>query len=92
MGYQNNLNMKKTTLLIIAAFAFCIMSCKKDRTCECVTTHTSSNGNVTTTPNDNITYREIKKGQAKDLCQKSTRVYVGSSGSTTTDVYDCKLK
>lgn len=84
--------MKKTTLLIIAAFALCIASCKKDRTCECVTTYTSSGGTTTTTPNDNVTYREIKKGQAKDLCQKSTRVYVSPSGATSTTVSDCKLK
>ena len=84
--------MKATTLLIIVATAFCIFSCKKDRVCECTTTHTAANGDVTTTPNDDVTYMKVTKMEGKDLCQKSTHVDVDASGATTTNVYDCKLK
>jgi len=84
--------MKKIILLAIAFVAFSISSCKKDFVCECTTTYTSSSGNVTTDTDDNVTYRDVKKGEAKSLCQKSTYVSVSPSGGTSTTVSDCKLK
>lgn len=84
--------MKKITFIAIAIVAFSMSSCKKDFVCECTTTYTSSSGNVTTNTNDNVTYRDVKKGEAKSLCQKSTIVNVNSNGGTSTTVNDCKLK
>jgi len=84
--------MKKITLLAFALVAFSITSCKKERVCECTTTYTASNGNITTNPNDNVTYKDIKKSDAKSLCQKSTDISVDANGATNTTVHDCKLK
>lgn len=84
--------MKKITLMAIAAFALTIVSCKKDLTCECTTTYTDSSGDVTTYPNDNTMYRDIKKSDAKSRCQKYTITEVDEDGSTRTTVGDCKLK
>ena len=78
--------------MAIAILALSISSCKKDRTCECTTTYTDSSGDVTTYPNDNTTYREIKKSDAKSRCQKATDTSVDSDGGTSVTVYDCKLK
>lgn len=96
--------MKKITLFAFAVAALSLASCKKDRTCEC--THTNStttvaqNGNSTTvssTSNSTTTIKEIKKGEAKVVCQKmtSTNTYpnnsnTGMNSSSSTD--DCKLK
>jgi hypothetical protein len=84
--------MKRITLLSMIVLGLGAFSCKKDRTCECTTTYTSPSGNVTTDPSDNTTYKEIRKRDAKNLCQKSTVVNVNSSGGTSTTVSDCKLK
>jgi len=79
------LNMKKITLLAVAALAISFTSCKKDRTCTC--TNISSNGNTTT---ETITIKEESKKTAKDFCYKSTNV--STSGSTTSNSSsDCKL-
>lgn len=84
--------MKKFTLLAALAIALCAASCKKDRVCECTTTTTFPDGTVHTDPNDNTTYKEIKKGEAKTLCQRTTHVSVDEDGATSTVVSDCKLK
>jgi hypothetical protein len=84
--------MKKYSLLVAALFAISLSSCKKDRVCECTYTYTDSDGDVTTDPMANTTYREIKKSDAKSLCQNSTRTNVNRSGGTSTAVSDCKLK
>jgi hypothetical protein len=47
---------------------------------------------VDTNPNDNTTYKSIRKSDAKTICQKSTTTYVSADGSTSTTVHDCKLK
>ena len=88
----NIMIMKKITFFAIAVFAFSLSSCKKDYVCECTNTYTSSSGNVTTDPNDRVTYKDIKKGDAKNLCQRTTGTYVSASGATSSYVYDCKLK
>jgi hypothetical protein len=96
--------MKKITLFAFAAVALSFASCKKDRTCECTqtnsTTTVAQNGNSTTvasTSNSTTTIKEIKKSEAKTLCQKktSTNTYpnnsnTGMNSSSTT--YDCKIK
>jgi hypothetical protein len=84
--------MKQKLLLVMCLGILSLTSCKKDRVCECTTTTTDSSGDVTTDPADNSTYKEIKKGDAKSLCQKTTEVNVSSSGDTYTSVSDCKLK
>jgi|GEM_PF-390081 len=84
--------MKKITLIAFAIVTLSMASCKKDFLCECTDTYTSSSGNVTTNPVANVTYRDVKHGEAKSLCQKSTVVNVDNSGGTSTNVSDCKLK
>lgn len=84
--------MKKFTLMAVAVFALGLTSCKKDFVCECTNTYTSSGGTTTTDPAANVTYRDVKKGEAKSLCQKTTVVNVGAGGGTSTEVNDCKLK
>lgn len=62
----------KTITLISAVFGLMsLASCKKDRVCECTNTYTSSSGNVTTQDPANVTYREVRKSDAKSLCQKA---------------------
>jgi hypothetical protein len=84
--------MKKILLLTACVGLISLTSCKKDHVCECTNTYTNSNGNVTTDPVANVTYKDVKNGDAKSLCQKSTSTYVNHSGGTTTSVNDCKLK
>lgn len=84
--------MKKIILVLFVTIGCGAVSCKKDRVCECTNTYISANGNVTTDPMANVTYKDINKRQAKDLCQKETRIYVDQNGATSTEVYDCKLK
>ncbi|PBQ31744.1 hypothetical protein CNR22_08160 [Sphingobacteriaceae bacterium] len=82
--------MKKFTILAACFSLLSLASCKKDRTCDCTTTYTSSSGN-TTTSTDKVILLESKKSDAKSLCQKTTWTSVGNSGSTSTTVQDCKL-
>lgn len=84
--------MKINVVLIACLSLISLSSCKKDLVCECTNTYTSSSGNVTTDPAANVTYKDIRKSDAKSLCQKSTVTSVNQSGATTTQVYDCKLK
>lgn len=82
----------KKTLLIVAIAGLAMASCKKDRVCECTNTHTSSSGTVTTSPATSSTVKDIKGGEMKSLCQKSTNAYTDAAGKVTTDVNDCKIK
>lgn len=84
--------MKKILVAMACLGMVAFTSCKKDRVCECTNTNTSSSGNVTTDLNVNTSYTDIKKSDAKSICQKSTSVHVNSSGGTSTYVSDCKLK
>jgi hypothetical protein len=84
--------MKKILIVTACLGLISLSSCKKDRVCECTNTYTNSNGNVTTDPVANVTYKDVKKGDAKTICQKSTSTYVNQSGGTSTSVNDCKLK
>lgn len=84
----------KKTLLIVAVAGLALVSCKKDRTCECTRTSTYSNGTTSvssTDPVETITLKEVKGGEAKTLCQKMTSTNTYST-TTNTSVNDCKLK
>lgn len=76
--------MKKLKLLTTAGLiAMAIVSCKKDRTCECTTT---SGGVSYTIP---VTLVKVTKKQAKDICVSRTDYDSNGQVSSTTD---CKLK
>jgi hypothetical protein len=86
--------MKKIAILSIVFAGLAFAACKKDKACECTetTTYATSAGTTTVTdPVRNIEIKEIKGGEAKSWCQKSTEVTV-SGPNTTTRVDDCKLK
>lgn len=88
----------KKTLLVFAIALTAVTSCKKDRVCECTIVHTNYTG--TTNQQETTTYKEVKKSEAKKLCQNktikdSTETSNGGSpvwGHYTSDVYTCKLK
>ncbi|MCC6372375.1 MAG: hypothetical protein IT236_15330 [Bacteroidia bacterium] len=84
--------MKKNVLILASIGLMGFTACKKDRVCECTNTYTSSSGNVTTDPVANVTYVDARRMDAKSLCQKSTVTTVNSSGATSSQVNDCKLK
>lgn len=84
--------MKTKVALFTCTLAFALASCKKDRACVCTTTYTNAGGNVTTMVNQKTTYTDIRKRDAKSLCQKSTIVDIDNNGGTTTTVNDCKLQ
>ena len=85
-------------VIVIGVISLGLASCKKDRVCECTNTHTNYTG--TTTNTNTITYKKVKKSEAKKMCQKITAVDNSttnlSNGGTIThytdDTYDCKLK
>lgn len=83
--------MKKIILLAVAFATVSLVSCKKDRTCECTTTTTQTNGTTTTGNPSTTTYKKVKKSDATYMCQKSTYKNVDDNG-TYTSVSDCKLK
>ncbi len=78
--------MKKITLFAFAAVALSLASCKKDRTCECTFTSSTGSNSVTTT---STVIKDVKKSEAKTLCQKTT--YTDNLNSYTS-TSDCKLK
>jgi hypothetical protein len=82
--------MKKIAILTILAAGVAFTACKKDKTCEC--TMTSTSGSTTTTsPVDVIEIKDIKGGEAKSWCQKSSGT--STSGTVTSSwTNDCKLK
>lgn len=87
--------MKKTTIVLITLGVISFASCKKDRTCECTTTYSSSSNPTTDTETETIVYKKIKKSHAKDACYSYNSDYSSSSGSSSySSNYktDCKLK
>ena len=79
--------------LVISIVIFCVLlSCKKDRQCECTATTLSPSGNTTTAPTKIETYKNMKLSEAKSICQRSTIVTANAQGSVTTVTNDCKLK
>ena len=84
--------MKKIILFTIAAAAFGISSCKKDRECTCTKTTLNSVGTTTIDPPVTTTLKKIKNSDAKSFCQREVIVSTNNSNSTTTTTNDCKLK
>jgi len=89
--------MKKTLILAVVAVAALTSSCRKDRTCTCSSTWTSTytQGGVSTSSsgsgNDKFTLVESKKSVAKlyDCYDKTTTST--SSGGTGTGAYTSVL-
>lgn len=87
--------MKKTTIAIITLCVISFASCKKDRTCECTDTSTSSSSSTTSSTTRTVTYKKIKKRDAKDAClsyNQDNTYASGSSSSSNNYKSDCKLK
>ncbi len=80
--------MKKITYLSIVLAGLAFASCKKDRTCECVSTSTAPGSSSQT---DVITIKKVKKGVAYDLCESTVTQQTAPTGGY---IYtsDCKLK
>ena len=80
--------MKKITILASALTAIFLVSCKKDRVCEC--TNTSSSGGTNTYK---VTYYDAKKKDARLLCtsESQQKDYV-SPVAITGDKTTCELK
>jgi hypothetical protein len=83
--------MKKIAILSIVFAGLAFAACKKDRTCECTRTYTSASGTVTTDPVTSTQIKDIKGGEAKDMCQNNSQVATTGTASTT-ESWSCKLK
>lgn len=99
--------MKKITLIAIAFISLSLISCKKDRTCSCSTTITSStgvtggigyvnSGPFSSTEDKTVMTKVTKKtAQANCVSNENTNVYTDiANGDTQTTVTkrDCELK
>lgn len=71
--------MKKVILFAAVVSAFSFASCKKDRTCTCITDPGGST--------EIVTFTKAKKGDASAACLSSTRVSNSTTYTTT-----CTLK
>lgn len=88
----------KKQLLIAGMLGLALMSCKKERTCEC--SHTRTNALGTTTYPEKTTYEKMTKAEAKRVCRntKESNYYVttynngGVDITDYSDTYTCKLK
>lgn len=91
----------KQTLSMLGVIALSLASCKKDRVCECVQTHTNFTG--TTYSTVSTTHKKVTKSKAKKRCGNSSQLdstitfYPNSggvfiSGNYYEDTFDCKLK
>ena len=79
--------MKKVLLFVAVATAVSFASCKKDRTCSCVTS-SNAPGDVAST--EVTVWKETKKGDAKDACRSYTEQTTAPVSGYTTTV-DCTL-
>ena len=79
--------MKKITILAIAALAISFASCKKDRTCTCVSTPTS--GTATTTK---TVYYKAKKHDVRNKCVGYQTTTENSGVTSTGSNVTCELK
>ncbi len=80
--------MKKITILSIALIALSLASCKKERTCTCVTTDNdpaSAGASSTKT----IVYKKITKANAKAACMS---IDITPDGQPYTETRKCTLK
>ena len=78
--------LKKIILLLVI---FILISCKKDRDCECTIITESTLGVITQQPPQTTTYKKINKREAKIICSKTTTTNLITGNSITTN---CKLK
>jgi hypothetical protein len=76
--------MKKIAFIAIIALAG-LASCKKDRTCTCVTTRSGSSGAET----EVTTYSGVTKKSAKATCTSGTSYDMSDPGDVRTR--DCQL-
>ena len=96
--------MKKTILIALPVLFFAFSACKKDRTCECTSTSTSSytdkSGNTSSStgaPSTTKTdYKKVKKSSLDFSCGNSKYVSTGNNadGSSSTYVTEnkCSIK
>ena len=78
----------KKTLLIASIAGLAFASCKKDRTCSCVSSSTLA-GSVSTTKV--YTYHKVSSTDAKELCVSFTdQVTAPVAGETTS--WTCEIK
>jgi len=80
--------MKKVLLFVAVVSAFSFASCKKDRTCTCVTTSTVPGSTAST---DIKTYTDAKKGDARAACSSSSSTY-DFGGTSYVYTRTCELK
>ncbi len=69
--------MKKITLLAAAFVAITFASCKKDRTCSCISDQAGATANK-------VTYLKARKGDARANCLNSSYESTSFIGTTTT--------
>jgi len=83
--------MKKNLILTMSILLFVGVACKKERTCECTTTSSSSftdaNGVTNTTTNEpqktTVVYKDVKKSDLETTCGDSKYDSKNSNGQTT---------
>ena len=80
--------MRKTTLILSGLMLLGLISCKKDRVCECTSTSTLPGS---TTETEQYTLIDIKKSTAKKICVSRSQTY-DIGGTTYTSKDECKLK
>ncbi len=82
--------MKKLILLLVVVFAICFASCRKDRTCTCesTTTTTGPTGVTTKITSDKKTLKHVSKSEGRVNCMslKYTFEYVQSTDTYTDDI------
>ncbi|HWY12799.1 MAG TPA: hypothetical protein VN026_15805 [Bacteroidia bacterium] len=82
--------MKKLTLLLVVFFAICFASCRKDRTCTCdsTTTTTGPTGVTVTTTSDKKTLKHVNKSEGRVNCMslKYSFEYVVSTNTYNDDI------
>ena len=81
--------MKKSILFVAAIAAFSFTSFKKDRTCTCINTTTTSGG-IVTTSTDITTYKKVKKSEVKSFGGCVSTSHTSANGTTYQS--DCTLK
>ena len=106
--FKKTKQMKKITILAVAALAISFASCKKARTCTCTVTYTYSETHTDSTPASSgsgtwteasVTTTKLAKKAAKGTCASGKTVdtqVITTTGDTETqiDTYDraCTLK
>ncbi|MBK9283775.1 MAG: hypothetical protein IPM51_05575 [Sphingobacteriaceae bacterium] len=84
----------KIKLTMIAVACIMLASCKKERTCTCTSTYTSTGGIVSVGQPYTTTYKKIKKRDAKKLCVSSKYEDIDLTPNPGTSITDtkCELK